>query len=278
MPATKIIDVHAHMLSEDMMQRLRKEAPDMGFELSAKDGHGATLRIGAIVQTPYARGGWDLDKRLADMESAGIDMQVVTVVPQTFLYDLEPKRTQALCEIQNEMLGELVRRMPDKFQAIGTLPMQSPELAATVLERAIKKHGLKGMMICSHVEGKNLELLRRSASNDADRFKPLARELSDLATKLHDWAQLLKLANGFLRDRATKYKLPLARAIVEQRRMLVEDSRWRPQVLDALGVAHSVGARWQGTRPAAEDAGLERPPGSSPERSTDAGRGEGGGR
>jgi 4-hydroxy-3-polyprenylbenzoate decarboxylase len=33
------------------------------------------------------------------------------------------------------------------------------------------------------------------------------------------------------------------------------------KVLDALGVAHSVGARWQGTLPAAEDAGLERPDG-----------------
>ncbi len=157
MSAKKVIDVHAHMLSEPMMQRLRKEAPDMSFELSAMDAHGATLKIGSIVQTPYARGGWDLDKRLQDMEAAGIDMQVVTVVPQTFLYDLEPKRTEALCEIQNEMLGDLVRRMPDKFQAIGTVPLQSPELAATVLERAIKKHGLKGMMICSHVEGKNLD-------------------------------------------------------------------------------------------------------------------------
>ena len=74
MPANKIIDVHAHMLSEDMMKRLRKEAPEIGFELSAIDGHGATLRIGAIVQTPYARGGWDLDKRLQDMEAAGIDL------------------------------------------------------------------------------------------------------------------------------------------------------------------------------------------------------------
>lgn len=152
-----IVDVHAHILSEDMMKRLRKEAPELGFELSAIDGFGATLRIGHIVQTPYARGGWDLDKRLADMEAAGVDMQVVTVVPQTFLYDLEPKRTEALADLQNQALSELVKKMPDKFMAIGTVPLQAPELAAGVLERAVKKHGLKGMMICSHVEGKNLD-------------------------------------------------------------------------------------------------------------------------
>ena len=75
MSAAKIVDVHAHMLSEDMMKRL------------AQGGAGARLRVdrhrrprrdacsvGSIVQTPYARGGWDLDKRLADMEAAGIDM------------------------------------------------------------------------------------------------------------------------------------------------------------------------------------------------------------
>lgn len=157
MAATKIIDVHAHMLSEDMMKRLGKEAPELHFTITDIDAHGATLKVGSLVQTPYARGGWDLAKRLGDMEAAGIDMQVVSPVPQTFLYDLEPKRTQALCEIQNEMLGELSRRLPDKFCGIATLPMQNPELAAAVLERAMKKHGLKGAMICSHVEGKNLD-------------------------------------------------------------------------------------------------------------------------
>jgi aminocarboxymuconate-semialdehyde decarboxylase len=157
MCARRIVDVHAHMLSEDMMKRLRKEAPDLAFEIADVDAHGATLKVGSLVQTPYARGGWDLDKRLADMEASGIDTQVVSPVPQTFLYDLEPRRTEALCDIQNEMLGELARRMPDKFMGIGTLPMQSPELAAGVLERGMRQHGLKGAMICSHIEGRNLD-------------------------------------------------------------------------------------------------------------------------
>jgi len=156
MTAGKIVDVHAHMLSEEMMKRLAKEAPELNFSLTGVDAHGATLTVGALVQTPYARGGWDLDKRIQDMETAGIDMQVVSPVPQTFLYDLEAKRTDALCDIQNEMLGDLARRMPDKFLGIATVPLQNPEMAAATLERAMTKHGLKGMMICSHVEGNNL--------------------------------------------------------------------------------------------------------------------------
>ncbi|MDG4560682.1 MAG: NB-ARC domain-containing protein [Candidatus Competibacter sp.] len=41
------------------------------------------------------------------------------------------------------------------------------------------------------------------------------QELTNLAQQLHDWAQLLKLANGFLRDRVGRFKLPLHRAIAE---------------------------------------------------------------
>ena len=45
------------------------------------------------------------------------------------------------------------------------------------------------------------------------------------------------------------------------------------KVLDALGVAHAVGARWKGTLPAAEDAGLERPSPGRPEGESGGGRG-----
>jgi aminocarboxymuconate-semialdehyde decarboxylase len=157
MTSSPVIDVHAHILDEAMMARMRKEVPGVPLELSEPDAHGATLRIGGIMQRPYPRGGWDLDKRLMDMEAAGVDMQVLSVLPQTFLYDLDPHRTAAIAAVQNEMIAALVKRMPDKFLGIGTVPMQAPELAATELDRAVRKLGLRGVMICSHTEGRNLD-------------------------------------------------------------------------------------------------------------------------
>ncbi|MBC8013192.1 MAG: TIR domain-containing protein [Methyloceanibacter sp.] len=47
-----------------------------------------------------------------------------------------------------------------------------------------------------------------------------AAELDALARKLHDWAQLLKLANGFLRDRVVKFRQPLGAAIAEAEKRL----------------------------------------------------------
>jgi aminocarboxymuconate-semialdehyde decarboxylase len=144
MTEASIIDVHAHILTEEMMARMRKEAPGVGPEISEIDGDDATLRVGPIIQKPFPRGGRDLDKRLADMIAAGVDVQVISPLPQTFLYDLEPERTAAIAAIQNEAIAGLVKRMPDKFLGLATMPLQAPELAAAELERAMRELSLRG--------------------------------------------------------------------------------------------------------------------------------------
>ena len=59
-----------------------------------------------------------------------------------------------------------------------------------------------------------------------DQVRSQRTELDALARKLHEWAQLLKLANGFLRDRVVQFKQPLAAAIAEAEKRL--DSRGLP--------------------------------------------------
>jgi aminocarboxymuconate-semialdehyde decarboxylase len=155
--AQRTIDVHAHVLTEDTMRRLAKEAPQIGPRLSEVDEHGATLQVADIVQRPFPRGGWDMGLRLRDMDAHGIDMQVLSVLPQTFLYDREASLTATFCQIQNEAIAALVKEQPDRFLGIAGLPLQAPERAAAELRRAMGGLGLKGAMIGSHVEGHNLD-------------------------------------------------------------------------------------------------------------------------
>jgi WD40 repeat protein len=61
--------------------------------------------------------------------------------------------------------------------------------------------------------GEALALLSRGLPED--QVGACARDLAGLATRLREWAQLLKLANGFLRERVLKFHQPLARAIAE---------------------------------------------------------------
>jgi aminocarboxymuconate-semialdehyde decarboxylase len=152
-----IIDCHAHIMSEDMMTRLRREAPAIGPELTDITKEDATLRVGHIVQKPFPRGGWDMERRLADMDKAGVDIQVVSVLPHTFLYDLDAKLALTLAQIQNEAIAEICKQVPGRLLGLAQIPMQAPELAAAELERAMTKLGHRGFMICSHIEGRNLD-------------------------------------------------------------------------------------------------------------------------
>lgn len=157
MSFSPVIDVHAHILTEEMMARMRREAPEIGPTLTEVDAEGGVLTVGDIVQRPFPRGGWDLDRRLADLDIAGFDLQVLSNCPQTFLYERDAALTGTLCQIQNEAIAELVARHPDRFLGIATLPMQDPVRAADELRRAVTRLGLKGAQIGSHIEGRNLD-------------------------------------------------------------------------------------------------------------------------
>jgi aminocarboxymuconate-semialdehyde decarboxylase len=157
MNTVRTIDVHAHVLTEDMMRRMKSEAPDIGPTLSEVDQEGGVLTVGSIVQRPFPRGAWDLELRLRHMDQAEVDLQVLSVCPQTFLYDRDPSLTAALSAIQNDEIAKIVSQQPDRFLGIATLPMQDPERAVAELRRSVKELGLRGAQIGSHVEGRNLD-------------------------------------------------------------------------------------------------------------------------
>ena len=106
---------------------------------------------------PFPRGGWDLNRRLKDMDTAEVDMQVVSNTPQTFLYNQDPQVTLAASRIQNDQIAKLVHDRPDRFMGMATLPMQAPDLAAEELQRCMRKLGLVGCQIGSNINGKNLD-------------------------------------------------------------------------------------------------------------------------
>lgn len=100
---------------------------------------------------------YDLDRRLRDMRDQLIDVHVLSVPPFCFYYELDPAAGLAVSRQFNDGLAESVRRHPDHFVALATLPLQDPPAAARELERAIRDLGLRGAEICSNVNGRNLD-------------------------------------------------------------------------------------------------------------------------
>jgi uncharacterized protein len=96
------------------------------------------------------------ERRLADMNAAGIDLQVLSQnAPAT--ESLNGRLGTSLAREANDVVAEAVRAYPDRFAAFATLPMADPKAAADELERAVSDLGLCGAMVNGHVGGLYLD-------------------------------------------------------------------------------------------------------------------------
>jgi aminocarboxymuconate-semialdehyde decarboxylase len=152
----KTIDVHAHCYFQ--------EALDV-------DGDKVERVIAPVKGIPEHF--IAIENRLKDMDAMAIDMEILSINP--FWYRKDRDKAEAVCKINNEKLAELCARKPDRFGAFASLPMQFPDLAATMLETAVKKQGLKGAAIGASVLGDDFA---------RDRFHPVLMKAEELGTVL----------------------------------------------------------------------------------------------
>lgn len=87
------------------------------------------------------------DLRLSEMDDAGIDVQVLSLPPPAF-QNFEPDDAIALSRDFNDVMAATVASRPDRFEAFASLPMPDPEAAAAELDRAVRKLGLQGALLC----------------------------------------------------------------------------------------------------------------------------------
>jgi predicted TIM-barrel fold metal-dependent hydrolase len=112
----------------------------------------AMPRLGALADDLRDLG----ERRLADMDAAGIDVQVLSVAPPAAQV-LEPGPAARLARAANDQLAEAVGQHPDRFAGFATLPTPDPDAAAAELERTVTEHGFKGAMINGHTDGRFLD-------------------------------------------------------------------------------------------------------------------------
>jgi aminocarboxymuconate-semialdehyde decarboxylase len=158
MTTIRTIDVHTHILTDEAMRRLAGESPKVAPVIKATPNGTSVLEIGGlIVQNPLPREIRDVDLRLADMDRYRVDVQVLAATVFTFFYQEEPSLGLACSALQNEHIAALADRHPSRFVGLATVPLQAPESAAAELERAMRKLKLRGAMIGSNVNGRNLD-------------------------------------------------------------------------------------------------------------------------
>lgn len=141
-------------------------------------------------QDRFRRGLLDLDaERLADMDDAGVDMQILSVtIPGVQIF--EPEAASALAIATNDRLAAAIARHPRRFAGLACFAPQDPVRAVREMERAVNTLGLNGFIVNSHTG--NLYL-------DDPRFAPIleAAQALDRPIYLHPRAPSNGMAAPF---------------------------------------------------------------------------------
>jgi aminocarboxymuconate-semialdehyde decarboxylase len=190
------IDVHTHILPKTLPDYrgvsgggrfVRIEHPESGR------GRARMIIDGSLFREIESNT-WDVGTRLAECDAAGVDVQVLSTVPVMFSYWAEPAVALDLSQRLNDHIAGIVAEHPRRFAGLGTIPMQSPDLAIRELERCVRALGLRGVEIGSNVNGANL---------DSPELFPIFEAAASLgaAVFVHPWEMIGK-------DRMTRYWLP----------------------------------------------------------------------
>src|SRR3979409_266455 len=96
------------------------------------------------------------DSRLAAMDAAGIDVQVLSH-NQPGCQALDAATAVPAAREVNDLLFEAVKAHPERFRGLAPPPAADPAAAGKELERAVTRLGFKGAMINGHTQGTFLD-------------------------------------------------------------------------------------------------------------------------
>ena len=96
------------------------------------------------------------DGRIAEMDAAGIDVQVLSL-NSPGVEQADVAEQVAIARESNDFLADIVKKNPKRFAGFAALPVAAPEQAADELERSVRQQGFKGTLINGHSRGRYLD-------------------------------------------------------------------------------------------------------------------------
>jgi predicted TIM-barrel fold metal-dependent hydrolase len=115
------------------------------------------------------------DRRIREMDEAGIDVQVLSQGAPS-VQGLDPETAVALAKAANDRLEETIQRHPGRYAGFTALPTPDPKGAADELERCVTKYGFKGGMVHGLTGGEFI---------DVPKFWPIFERADQLGVPIY---------------------------------------------------------------------------------------------
>jgi len=149
---------------------MREEAERLG-KISLNIGSELTREVNRRQMEEIRPQMESVDRRLADMDRMGVDIQAVAHFPPQMYYWASADVAESVFPELNDGLSQLVSSHPDRLIGMGNVPLQNTELAIAEMRRCIDDLGFGGIQIATRVEDEELS---------APRLEPFWDEVESL--------------------------------------------------------------------------------------------------
>jgi aminocarboxymuconate-semialdehyde decarboxylase len=190
----RAIDIHHHYFPPELIDEIKQHGKALGIEyFPPKDSGDSRISIqfpkGNRLNLDRRLG--EIDERMKVMNQGSIAIAMVEVQTSAVGYELDGSRGESWSKLYNEAIQNLVKRHPNRFAGIATVPLQDPPRAAKVLEHAVRDLKMAGVTIASNVVGKYYD------SKDFDPFWKKAEEMDVLMIMHPEWVAGAEKMSGY---------------------------------------------------------------------------------
>ena len=149
-----VIDLHSHFFPVEALQNPGKFSDRAPRIVIDKGKLSVTSLIG--MRAGLGAGAYEPAARIKALDEMNIDVQAISPSPILLFYWEEAAVAAHFSRKQNEAIGQVVDKFPDRFVGFGSVPLQNVADAVTIAEEA-KNMGLKGLEIGDTVGDKPLD-------------------------------------------------------------------------------------------------------------------------
>jgi aminocarboxymuconate-semialdehyde decarboxylase len=151
------VDIHSHTAPAKYLEAIRRDPKSMGCRIEKdeqgresvvqENGRSTRLRVSLI----------DPELRLRQMAAEQIDVIVESLLPPLLPLWAPAAVGARVCQVVNDAVAEDAARLPGRMVGMGIVPLQDVGEAVRELDRVVKQHRMRSVLIPASQAGKNLD-------------------------------------------------------------------------------------------------------------------------